>query len=35
VKRPAVKGLTAAAEEQGLTAQQAEALADRIADETI
>jgi hypothetical protein len=34
-KRPAVKGLTPAAEEHGLTAEQAQTLADRIADETI
>ena len=34
-RRPAVKGLAAAAEEHGLTAEQAQALAERIADETV
>ena len=34
-KRPAVKGLASASEEHGLTAEQAQALADRIADESI
>jgi len=35
MKRPAKRGLTASAEEHGLSAEQAEALAERIADETI
>jgi hypothetical protein len=34
-RRPAVKGLTAATAEHGLTAEQAQALAERIADETV